>query len=561
MSRHIDVWPNLPMGHGAEEMRYRFQWNFPIFFSPHDDRKLYTASNHLHVTTNEGQSWAVISPDLTRNDSTKLGPSGGPITKDNTSVEYYCTIFAAAESPRVKDLLWTGSDDGLIHVSRNGGSTWTNVTPSFLPEWIQINSLEPDPHEDGGCYVAATMYKWGDYRPYLLRTKDYGQTWQLITTGIDNLHFTRVIRSDPKAKGILYAGTESGIYISLDDGDHWQSFQLNLPIVPVTDLTIKNDNLIAATQGRSFWIFDELAHLHQIAKTRAATFSVFQPADTYRMTGNSYKSETAGTNYAGGLTAFYFLPASYKPEDTLSITVLETDGDTVVHYSNFHKEKSYQLKPAKGMNRFNWGLRYSPAKQFDGMVMWAGSLAGPRAVPGKYRLDIRYNDTIQSKDFSILKDPRSPATPDDYNRYFTFAAEVREKLTEAHNAIIEIRDIRAQLMNYKTRITDNDSVKREITRIDSVMTSIEEALYQTKNKSGQDPLNFPVRLTNKLAYLNTILGNGEYPPTDQAYAVRQEIVGLIDRELEKFTRVKSEWIPGFNTLIREKSIDAIILKK
>ena len=561
LGRSVDVWPDLPMGHGAESMRYRFQWNFPIFFSPHDPNKLYTASNHLHVTTNEGQSWKVISPDLTRNDSAKLGSSGGPITKDNTSVEYYCTIFAAAESPRVKDLLWTGSDDGLIHVSRDGGQKWTNVTPAFLPEWIQINSLEPDPHTDGGCYVAATMYKSGDYKPYLLRTKDFGQTWQNITTGIDDHHFTRVIRSDPKAKGMLYAGTESGMYISFDDGDHWQPFQMNLPIVPITDLVVKNDNLIAATQGRSFWIVDELAQLRQMRDAKTDRFQFYQPADTYRMTGASYKSQEAGTNYQGGLMAFYYLPAELKKEDTLSITLLEQDGDTIVKYSTHHKEKPYQISPKKGMNKFNWGLRYSAAKRFDGMVMWAGNLSGPRAIPGEYRIDINYNDTIQSKTFTILKDPRSSSTSSDYEKYFAFGSEVRDKLTASHEAIIEIRDIRAQLNNYKSRISEDTILVNEIKKIDSVMTRIEEELYQTKNRSGQDPLNYPIRLTNKLAYLNGILGNGEYPPTDQAYAVRKEIESLIDAALTKYQKVKTELIPAFNQLVKEKNIDAIILKE
>nr|MBP7239914.1 glycosyl hydrolase [Saprospiraceae bacterium] len=470
LNRGVDVWPDITLGHGAESAHYRFQWNFPIFFSPHDPKKLYTASNHLHVTTNEGQSWKEISPDLTRNDTSKLHSSGGPITKDNTTVEYYCTIFAAAESPRVKDLLWTGSDDGLIHVSQDGGANWKNVTPSFLPEWIQINSLEPDPHSDGGCYVAATMYKSGDYKPYLLRTKDYGQTWQYINTGIDDNHFTRVIRSDPEAKGTLYAGTESGMYISFDDGDHWQPFQLNLPIVPITDLAIKNNNLIAATQGRSFWIMDDLAQVHQLLSAPKGKFQLFQPANSYRMTGASYKSEETGTNYAGGLMAFYNLPTDIKKEDTLSITLFEMNGDTIVKYSTDHKEKAYQLTPKKGINKFNWNLRYSPAKRFDGMVMWAAEMGGPMAIPGEYKVEINYNDTIQQKTFTLLKDPRSSATPADYMLYHDFASEVRDKITEAHEAIIDIRDIRSQLNNYKERVKDDTILVNEIKHIDSLMT-------------------------------------------------------------------------------------------
>src|SRR5207302_1216768 len=229
-----------------------------IFFSPHDPRVLYAAGNVLFKTTNEGQSWQAISPDLTRDDKSKQGPSGGPITKDNTSVEYYCTIFAAAESPLEKGLLWCGSDDGLVHVSKDAGKSWTKVTPPDLPEWAQINSIEPDPFHKGGLYVAATRYKLDDFRPYLYHTTDYGQTWKKMVAGIPEQHFTRVIRADPGRAGLLYAGTEQGMYISFDDGAHWQSLQLNLPIVPITDLAIKNQDLIVATQGRSFWVLDDL---------------------------------------------------------------------------------------------------------------------------------------------------------------------------------------------------------------------------------------------------------------------------------------------------------------
>lgn len=560
-SRNVDVWPDLPMGHGAEGSKYRFQWNFPIYFSLHDPKKLYAASNHLHVTTNEGQSWKTISPDLTRNDTTKQKPSGGPITKDNTSVEYYCTIFSMAESPRVKDLLWVGSDDGLIHVSKNGGESWTNVTPSFLPKWIMINSIEADPHLDGGCYLAATMYKSGDYKPYLIRTRDFGQTWQLITTGIDSNNFTRVVRADPNRKGILYAGTEAGMYISYDDGDHWQSLQLNLPIVPITDLTIKNNNLIAATQGRSFWILDDLNQVRQLRQASGNKLTVFQPDDFYRMTGYAGKSLHEGTNYAGGLNMYYYLPDSLKKQDTLAIMIFSSSGDTIVTYSTAPKEKMEKLTASKGMNKFNWNLQYKPAVGFDGMILWGGGLSGPRAVPGNYSIELNYNDSIIRKPFVIFQDPRSKATPGDYALYHEFVMQISKKMTEANKTIINIRDIRQQLNNYKERIPKEDELKKEIGRIDSVMTKIEEALYQTKNRSGQDPLNYPVRLTDKLSYLKSIMGNGEYPPTEQAYAVRKEIESGIDKQLALFENVKNEMIPSFNKMIREKHIDAILLKK
>ncbi|MDB4059273.1 glycosyl hydrolase, partial [bacterium] len=261
--RSISVWPDNPMGHGAQGMKYRFQWNFPIIFSKHNPKKLYTFSNQVHVTENEGQSWKIISPDLTKNDAEKLKSSGGPITQDNTSVEYYCTIFAAQESPLTEGLIWVGSDDGLIHVTKNGGESWSNVTPKNLPEWTMINSIEPSAFDPGTCYVAGTKYKTGDFKPYLYKTTDYGKSWSKITNGIHEEHFTRVLREDPANKNILYTGTETGMYISFNAGKSWNEFQLNLPIVPITDLAIKNNSLVVATQGRSLWMIDDLTVLHQ----------------------------------------------------------------------------------------------------------------------------------------------------------------------------------------------------------------------------------------------------------------------------------------------------------
>ena len=310
LSRIVNVYPDLPMGHGAEGMKYRFQWNFPIFYSPHNPKKLYTASQHLHVSYNDGQSWEIISPDLTTNDSAKMVSSGGPITQDNTSVEYYCTIFAAAESPREKDLIWAGSDDGLLHLTRDGGKNWENVTPPALPKNAMINSLEIDPHEDGSCYIAATLYKTGDFQPLLYKTKNYGKSWTKITYGIDNQHFTRVIRADPDKKGLLYAGTETGMYVSFDDGAKWQTLQLNLPIVPITDLIVKQGALVAATQGRSVWMIDDLAVLQQLdSRVASKETYLFKPTNAYRFGGGQAKKKslTSGTNHMSGVGTHFYI--------------------------------------------------------------------------------------------------------------------------------------------------------------------------------------------------------------------------------------------------------------
>jgi hypothetical protein len=351
------------------------------------------------------------------------------------------------------------------------------------------------------------------------------------------------------------------MYISFDDGDHWQPFQLNLPIVPITDLTIKNNNLIAATQGRSFWIIDDLALIHQLPKSPPVSFHVYQPADSYRFQGYAYKSLGEGTNYAGGLVVNYFLPDSLGKKDTLSITLFENSGDTISSFSTVAADKAFLIKPRKGMNKFNWSLSYPPSKSFDGMMLWAGGLSGPRAIPGQYAVEFKLNDTVHRKTFTVLKDPRSVATEEDYRKYYDFVTDIRDKVSDAHEAIIEIRDIRQQLNNYTSRVKEDTVLVKEAQQIDSIMTRIEEALYQTKIRSVQDPLNYPVRLTNKLAYLNTLIGDGEYPPTDQAYVVKDELEKQIDAELVKFEQVKSEMIPAFNRMIRTKEIDAILLKK
>ncbi|MFT4600244.1 MAG: photosystem II stability/assembly factor-like uncharacterized protein, partial [Arenicella sp.] len=360
-NRSINVWPDNPIGYGAEGMKYRFQWNFPVFFSPHDSKKLYTASNHLHVSSDGGESWEVISPDLTRNDPSKLIPSGGPITKDNTGVEYYCTIFAAAESPKEKDLLWVGTDDGLVHVSRDGGNGWVNVTPPDMPEWTMINSIEIDPFSDGGLFVAATSYKLGDYAPYLFHTVDYGKTWKKIVSGIDENHFTRVIRADPNKIGLLYAGTESGLYISFNNGASWEPFQENLPIVPITDMKIKEGNLIVATQGRSFWILDDIHLIPQYMEKKPWHLEIFKPADAYQMGGSTRESATSGTNHTGGVRVHYFLEKELEKTDTVAIRFYE--GQKMIRSFSNHpiKDEGELDEPELGTNLFVWDMKYPKA--------------------------------------------------------------------------------------------------------------------------------------------------------------------------------------------------------
>ncbi|WP_439152980.1 VPS10 domain-containing protein [Winogradskyella sp.] len=559
--RAVNVWPDNPMGHGAEGMKYRFQWNFPIIFSKHNPNRLYTFSQHVHVTENEGQSWDIISPDLTRNDPEKLKSSGGPITQDNTSVEYYCTIFAAQESPLKEGLLWVGSDDGLIHVTQDGGKTWDNVTPKGMPEWMMINSIEPSAFDAGTCYVAGTKYKVGDFAPYLYKTTDYGKTWKKITNGINEEHFTRVLREDPKHKGLLYAGTETGMYISFNDGKDWKPFQLNLPIVPITDLTIKNNNLIVATQGRSLWIIDDLTVIHQLYDTDLSKNVLFKPKDTYRMRGGSRKgSKTAGTNHPNGVITYFNLK-DYKDDDKVSLTYFDTKGDTIKTYSN--KDKENKLTVEKGANQFVWNMTYDGAERLKGMILWWASLQGPRTIPGEYKVSLNVNGDIQSENFTILADPRAESTLADMQKQFDFIKDVNKTMDEAHKSIKKIRKINAQLGAFQKQYKEDENVKDLVEKAEALeeqLSNIEKELYQTKNRSGQDPLNFPIKLTNKLGHLNSLVSMGDFAPTEQDIAVKNELTGKIEKQLAAFNTILNDEIMAFNLAFNSKQLNYLFVE-
>ncbi|MDE3742322.1 WD40/YVTN/BNR-like repeat-containing protein [Maribacter polysaccharolyticus] len=565
-ARGINVWPDNPMGHGAEGMKYRFQWNFPIMFSKHDPKKLYTFSNHVHVTENEGQSWKLLSDDLTRNDPTKLVSSGGPITQDNTSVEYYCTIFAANESPLKEGLLWVGSDDGLIHVSKDGGAHWENVTPSNMPEWNMINSIEPSAFDEGTCYVAATRYKLGDFQPYLYKTTDYGKTWKKITNGIKNEHFTRVVREDPKRKGLLYAGTETGMYISFNDGADWSPFQLNLPIVPITDLAIKDDNLIVATQGRSLWIIDDLTVLHQLdTSKKTATSILYKPKDSYRTKGGALKSpsKTAGANHPNGvITHFYVKDLTEK--DSISLTFTTMAGDTLASYGNTAKESDKELEVKKGGNTFVWDTRGKGAKKLDGMILWWASLDGAKAVPGEYKVHLNVNGVSSSETFSILPDPRAEVSVADMQKQFDFITDINTTIEKAHESIEKIRDITKQLDAFAKQYKDNPKTKQLVEKSKKMKESlaeVEKALYQTKNRSRQDPLNFPIRLNNKLGHLNSLVAIDDFPPTDQDIAVKNELTAQINEQLKAFDAVVDKELQEFNAAFNELKLNYLFVEE
>lgn len=565
-TRAINVWPDNPMGYGAEGMKYRFQWNFPIIFSKHDPKKLYTFSNHVHLSTNEGQSWELLSPDLTRNDSTKLGSSGGPITQDNTGVEYYATIFAANESPITQGHLWVGSDDGLIHLSKDGGKSWVNITPKNMPEWSMINSIEPSAFDEGTCYVAATRYKLGDFTPYLWKTTDFGNSWKLITKGINEEHFTRVVREDPKQKGLLYAGTETGMYISFNDGENWQPFQLNLPIVPITDLAVKDNNLIVATQGRSIWMIDDLTVLHQLADRPVISSPyLFTPKDSYRTKGSGGRSSLmAGTNHTAGVLTHFYVPEGAE-KDTLHLIYTHNNGDTLAHFSNYPTAEQKKLSIEAGGNTHNWDTRSEGAERLQGMILWWANLGGAKAVPGRYTVHLAHNGQTQSADFNILPDPRAEASVADMQAQYDFISEVNATVDKAHQSIKTIRKVNAKLSAFIEEYADKTDTSKDLSALidkakalKNQLGEVEKALYQTKNRSNQDPLNFPIRLTNKLAHLNSLVNMDDFGPTEQDLAVKAELTQKIEAQLNTFNQLLDEELSAFNTEFTRLGLDFLV---
>ena len=562
-NRAVSPWPENPMGAGADVLKYRFQWNFPIFFSPHNPKRLYAAANVLFATENEGQTWEQISPDLTTNDKTKQVASGGPITKDNTSVEYYSTIFTATESPYEKDLLWTGSDDGMLHVSRDGGKNWNNITPKDAPKWMMWNSIDADPFKKGAAYVVGTRYKLDDYTPYIYKTEDYGKSWKLITTGIPKMHFARVLRADKRKPGLLYAGTEYGMYISYNDGASWKPFQLNLPEVPITDLTIKENDLIVATQGRAFWIIDDLTVVQGLnSNITGKDLHLFPVETTYRMQSQGFNfgstPRNAGTNAPIG-AVINFYAKEVDDSTKASVTILDKDRKEIRSFVTGAKEQNKKLDVNKGMNQFVWNLRYPESETIEGMILWNGVPSGIVAPPGAYFARVKVGSDSADVPFTVKADPNYKMTQAEYEQQFAFLKQVQDKFNETQKTIKDIRSLRSQINDFVGK--QGKDVPKEIkSAADSItknLTAIEETLYQTKAKSGQDVLNYPIRLNDKLSGVFDVANSGNFAPSKQAREVYADLAAQIDAQLAKFRTIQEKDVPAFNTLIREKALPVI----
>jgi photosystem II stability/assembly factor-like uncharacterized protein len=556
-NRAVSVWPDDPLGAGADVSKYRFQWNFPIFFSPHNPKKLYAGGNHLFVTENEGASWKALGKDLTTNDKSRQRSSGGAITKDNTGVEVYCTVFTATESALEKDLLWVGSDDGLIHVSKDGGTNWTNVTPPAAGQWMMWNCVEVDPFVKGKAYFVGTKYKSDDFNPYIFKTEDYGATWTKITAGINSLHFTRALRADKKVRGLLYAGTEYGMYISYDDGANWKPFQLNLPVVPITDLTIKENDLIVATQGRSFWVLDDLSVVQQKAASIVdKNLHVFAVNDAYRYDGGQIPNpKNAGANPPNGTVINYWLK-NVTDSTKVSIELLDKNKKSIKTFATNSKEKENKIDVSKGMNQFVWDMKYAPAEKIDGQILWHGVVPGPKAAPGTYYYKVKADKDSAEGSFVIKANPVYKLSQQDYEDQFNFLITIRDKFSEIQKAIKNIQDVRKQINDFTARsgVALPAAIKQQADTINKQMTVVEEALHQTKAKSGQDVLNYPIRLDDKISGLYDFAVSGTSAPAQQVKDAYAELSSQADIQLNKLKSILNNDLPVLNKIIREKEV-------
>ena len=566
-NRVINVWPDNPMGAGAEAMKYRFQWNHPIFFSPHNPKKLYTAGNHLFATENEGASWNMLSPDLTTNDKSRQKSSGGPITQDNTSVEYYCTIFTAAESPLEKDLLWTGSDDGIINVSKDGGANWKNVTPKDIPQWMMWNRVEIDPIRKGTAYFAGTRYKLDDFTPYLYVTHDYGETWEKITSGINPMHFTRAIVASPRKAGVLFAGTEYGLYVSMNDGKSWEQLQLNLPVTPITDLLIRDNNLIVGTQGRSIYILDDLSFIENYQATNVNASKVFAVANTYRvppqMGGRRNRGArtgmpaNVGTNPPKGAVINYWLKDA-NDSTTVQIDILDENKKLVRHFSSKEtgKDKS-GIVVENGFQQFTWNLYHKEIeKPSDDLILWNGSTSPVLAAPGKYYAKVSIDKDSTVYPFELIADPNYKVSNADLKAQEQFLLEVAASFNTIMKALKGIKEIRTQVQVLQKKTKDSSFQKQSESLLASLKT-IEEALHQTKAKSGQDVLNFPIRLDDKLAGVFESAASGYVAPTKQ---VKETYIALklqVDEQLKMYETIKKEGVKALNDAVHKLMIPII----
>ena len=585
-TREIIAWPQVVDGLAQRDLKYRFQWNAPIILSKHEPGTLYHASQHLLRSRDEGQTWEEASPDLSRNDKTKQGYSGGPIQHEITGVETYGTIFYVVESPHEKGTMWVGTDDGLVHITRNNGATWENVTPKGIPEWIRINAIDVSPHDKATAYVAATMYQFDDYRPYLYKTSDYGKTWTKIVNGIPDKAFTRVVREDPGRRGLLFAGTESGLFISFDAGANWAPFQRNLPVVPITDMTIKREDLVVATQGRSFWILDDLTPLRQWKPEIAAqAVHLFEPRVAHRLPGSVSERPDAGKNRPNGLIVNYWLKEKPKADTPVTIEFLE--GDTVLRTLTSVEKKAdadelaeagdegeddeeKALEPVAGVNRAVWDLRQTAPTLVRPRYTYGDFPPdGIRITPGKYRVRLTVGgvrsgsdpNVVREAGFEVQSNPSLKVPAEDLKAQADFLHAVRDDLLAVNAAVRRIKDVKLQVAGLQKRadaIGKGAPLKPKTDALTKTLSDIADELYNPNLKTSQDSLNFLPKLDFQIAGVGGMSDTADAKPTAAAVARHKELQGQLKSLLGRLDAALTQDLGALNKAVADAGIPPVI---
>ena len=579
-ARDVMAYPVLPAALASRDMKYRFNWNAPILVSRHDPGVIYHASNILLRSRNRGRSWTEVSPDLTRDDLTKQGPGGGPITNEGAGGEIYGTIFYVAESPHEAGTLWAGTDDGLVQVTRDGGATWSNVTPRELGE-AQVNAIEVSPHDAATAYFAATRYKFNDFTPHVFKTTDYGRTWRRLVTGIEPDDWTRVVREDPVRRGLLYLGTETGVYVSFDGGERWQRFQRNLPIVPVTDLRVHGKDLVASTSGRAFWILDDLSPLRQYRDdVAAAALHLYQPADAYRTTGGGgfgFDPARGGRNPPNGAILYYALRSVPDSATPLKLEILDGTGSVIRTYASAHAGTPAAPPPVgpggpggppvptlparTGLNRFAWDLRHERPTAVPGAYIF-GALVGRRAMPGTYQARLTVGDHVGTQSFRVLPDPRVQSTAADYRVQDELLAAVSADISAIHGGVNQVRAVRNQVNQAVERSKEQPGAKAIAGAGKALVDQLdvaEDSLIQKRTVDGQTVINFPMRLNQFFIYLLNVVDGADDGVTDGArsrYADLQRHWAGVRAILD---RVLTDDLAAFNAVIRDQGIPAVVV--